>query len=137
MFASLAADKSAVVPYDRDIADNRRKYGDGLLRKAEEHLANQRQFEKETHDRLELARQKRQEEKERQDALEVSIIQCQGTQIHTEVAVAYTYGRTTPGSGEIGGRTTARQRTSSGMDERSPDGKRRRAREEGQETEET
>ncbi|KAF4620607.1 hypothetical protein D9613_000259 [Agrocybe pediades] len=70
LFGSLAADKSAIVPYDRDIADNRRKYGDGLLRKAEEHLTNQRQHEKETQERLELARQKRQEEKERQDALE-------------------------------------------------------------------
>ncbi|KAF8971112.1 RNA polymerase II-associated protein [Flammula alnicola] len=70
LFASLAADKSAVVPYDRDIADHRRKYGDGMLRKAEEHLANQRQFEADAQSRLEAARQKRQEEKERQEALE-------------------------------------------------------------------
>ncbi|KDR75052.1 hypothetical protein GALMADRAFT_248915 [Galerina marginata CBS 339.88] len=70
LFASLAADKSSVVPYDRDIADNRRKYGDGMLRKAEEHLANQRQFEAETQSRLDTARQKRQEDKERQDASE-------------------------------------------------------------------
>ncbi|PPQ83611.1 hypothetical protein CVT25_006296 [Psilocybe cyanescens] len=70
LFASLAADKSASVTYDRDIADNRRKYGDGLLRKAEEHLKNQRQYEAETQSRLEAARQRRQEEKERHDALE-------------------------------------------------------------------
>ncbi|KAF8895729.1 RNA polymerase II-associated protein [Gymnopilus junonius] len=70
LFASLAADKSSTIPYDRDIADNRKKYGDGLLRKAEEHLANQRQFEAETQSKIEAARQKRQEERKRQDALE-------------------------------------------------------------------
>ncbi|KAF8198079.1 RNA polymerase II-associated protein [Pholiota molesta] len=70
LFASLASDKSPVVPYDREIADQRRKYGDSLLRKAEEHLANQRQFEADTQSRLEAARQRRQEEKERQEALE-------------------------------------------------------------------
>jgi RNA polymerase-associated protein CTR9 len=70
----LAGDKSAVVPYDRDIADNRRKYGDTMLRKAEEHLANQRQYEADNQARLETARRKRQEERERQEALEVSLI---------------------------------------------------------------
>jgi RNA polymerase-associated protein CTR9 len=67
----LAADKSEVVPYNRDIADHRRKYGDGMLRKAEEHLANQRQCEAGTLARFETARKQRQEEKERQEALEV------------------------------------------------------------------
>jgi len=71
IFASLAADKSQAVPYDRDIADNRRKYGDGMLRKAEEHLANQRKYEAETLARLESARQRRREDKERQEAIEV------------------------------------------------------------------
>lgn len=61
-----------MVPYDREIAGHRRKYGDSLLRKAEEHLANQRQFEAETQSRLDAARQRRQEEKERTEALEVS-----------------------------------------------------------------
>lgn len=93
LFASLAADKSASVTYDRDIADNRRKYGDGLLRKAEEHLKNQRQYEAETQSRLEAARQRRQEEKERHDALEVShhlysARQCSET--HTIYALART-----------------------------------------------
>ena len=45
LFAALASDKSAVVPYDRDIADNRRKYGDTMLHKAEEHFTNQGQHE--------------------------------------------------------------------------------------------
>jgi RNA polymerase-associated protein CTR9 len=70
IFASLAADKSQAVPYDRDIADNRRKYGDGMLRKAEEHLANQRQYEAETQARLEAARKRRREDKERLETIE-------------------------------------------------------------------
>ena len=74
LFASLASDKSAVVPYDRDIADNRRKYGDTMLRKAEEHFTNQRQYEAENQARLETARRIRQEERDRQNALEVSLI---------------------------------------------------------------
>ena len=45
-----------------------------MLRKAEEHLTNQRQFEAENHARLETARRIRQEERDRQDALAVSLI---------------------------------------------------------------
>ncbi|KAF5322225.1 hypothetical protein D9619_001333 [Psilocybe cf. subviscida] len=67
LFASLAADKAPAVPYDRDIADQRRKYGDGMLRKAEEHLANQRAHEAETLSKQEAARYKRQQEKLRQE----------------------------------------------------------------------
>jgi RNA polymerase-associated protein CTR9 len=43
-----------------------------MLRKADEHLATQRQFEAEAQAKLSSARQRRQEEKERQEALEVS-----------------------------------------------------------------
>ena len=60
-----------MVPYSREIADQRRKYGDIMLRKSEEHLAAQRQFESEAQAKLDAARQKRQEERERQEALEV------------------------------------------------------------------
>ncbi|PPQ73427.1 hypothetical protein CVT24_008133 [Panaeolus cyanescens] len=70
VFASLAADKAQAVPYDRDLADNRRKYGDVMLRKADEHLTKQRQHEAEAQARLDAARKRRQEEKERLDALE-------------------------------------------------------------------
>ncbi|THH14902.1 hypothetical protein EW146_g5490 [Bondarzewia mesenterica] len=65
LFASLAADSSPVLPYNREIADQRRKYGDSMLRRADEHLAVQRQYETERHARLEAARQMRQEEKEK------------------------------------------------------------------------
>ncbi|KAL0956914.1 hypothetical protein HGRIS_003018 [Hohenbuehelia grisea] len=70
LFASLAADKSPMVPYSRDIADQRRKYGDIMLRKGDEHLESQRQFESETQAKLDAARAKRQEEKDKQEALE-------------------------------------------------------------------
>jgi RNA polymerase-associated protein CTR9 len=62
-----------MVPYSREIADQRRKYGDNMLRKSEEHLAVQKQHEGEVQAKLDSARQKRQEEKERQGALEVRL----------------------------------------------------------------
>lgn len=72
LFASLAADKSSLLPYSRDMADQRRKYGDSMLRKCDEHLASQKQWEADAHAKLEAARQKRQQEKEQQQAMEVS-----------------------------------------------------------------
>lgn len=62
------------MPYSRDIADQRRKYGESMLRKADEHLATQRQFETDAQAKLSSARQKRQEERDRQEALEVSTL---------------------------------------------------------------
>lgn len=70
LFASLAGDKAQMVPYSRDIADQRRKYGDNMLRKGDEHLEKQRQFEADTQAKLEEARRKRQEEKDRLEGLE-------------------------------------------------------------------
>jgi RNA polymerase-associated protein CTR9 len=61
-----------MVPYNREIADQRRKYGDSMLRKADEQIAQQQQYEGETQAKLETARRKRQEEKDRQEALEVT-----------------------------------------------------------------
>lgn len=71
LFASLAGDKSPSVPYNREMADQRRKYGDSVLRRCDEHLTAQKQFEAEAKARLDAARQRRQEEKERLEALEV------------------------------------------------------------------
>jgi len=65
LFASLAQDKSGNVPYDRDIADQRRKYGESMLRKGDDHLATQQRYESEQEARLAGARLKRQEDKER------------------------------------------------------------------------
>ncbi|KAF8229067.1 RNA polymerase II-associated protein [Tricholoma matsutake] len=69
LFASLASDRSPV-PYSCDIADQRRKYGDTMLRKGDEHLTSQRQYESEAQAKLDAARRRRQEEKEHQEALE-------------------------------------------------------------------
>ena len=71
MFGSLAADPANAVPYDRDLAEERKKYADSMLRRAEEHLSAQRQYEAEQAARLEGARQKRAAERERIEALEV------------------------------------------------------------------
>ncbi|KAJ6538839.1 hypothetical protein DFH09DRAFT_1397490 [Mycena vulgaris] len=70
LFASLASDKASMVPYSREIVDQRRRYGDTILRKSEEHLATQKQYEAEVQAKLDTARQKRQEERDRQGALE-------------------------------------------------------------------
>ncbi|KAJ2930254.1 hypothetical protein H1R20_g6829, partial [Candolleomyces eurysporus] len=67
LFASLANDKSHGLPYNRDIADQRRKYGDIMLRKADEHLVAQRQYEAEQLARIEAGRRKREDEKRRQE----------------------------------------------------------------------
>lgn len=74
LFQSLAADPSSTVPYNRDIADQRRKYGESVLRRCDEQIAVQKQHESETHAKMEDARRKRQEEKEKQEALEVRVM---------------------------------------------------------------
>lgn len=71
LFVALASDKSSAVPYSRDVADNRRKYGDNMLKKGDEHLETQRQYESESKAKIDAARQKRQEERDRLEALEV------------------------------------------------------------------
>jgi RNA polymerase-associated protein CTR9 len=73
LFQSLAADRSHQLPYSTDIADQRRKYGESVLRRCDDHLTTQRQYENETQTKLDEARRKRQEEKEKQDVLEASI----------------------------------------------------------------
>ncbi|KAJ8515561.1 hypothetical protein ONZ45_g7046 [Pleurotus djamor] len=70
LFASLVADRASALPYSRDIADQRRKYGDSMLRKAGDHLASQKEHEAETQARLEAARARRQEEKDRHELAE-------------------------------------------------------------------
>jgi RNA polymerase-associated protein CTR9 len=73
MFGSLAADAASAVPYDRDLAEERKKYADSMLRRAEEHLSAQRQYEAELAARQEGARQKRAAERERVEAIEVRV----------------------------------------------------------------
>ena len=72
MFASLASDPSTFLPYNREIADQRRKYGESILRKADEHLAAQEAYEREVQQKQDAARQRRMDEKERLENLEVN-----------------------------------------------------------------
>jgi RNA polymerase-associated protein CTR9 len=71
MFASLASDTSSFLPYNRDLADQRRKYGESILRKTDEHLVTQEAYEQDMQQKLDAARQRRLDEKERLENLEV------------------------------------------------------------------
>ncbi len=62
-----------MVPYSRDIADQRRKYGDNMLKKADEHLAKQRDHELTNETRINTARMLRQAEREELERLEVCL----------------------------------------------------------------
>lgn len=74
MFGSLASDPASAVPYDRDLAEERKKYADSMLRRADEHLSAQRQHEGEQTARMEGARQRRAAERERIEAIEVRLL---------------------------------------------------------------
>lgn len=68
IFRSLADDKSGPLPYDADLADQRARYGEGLLRKAPQQIAKQEEYESETAARVEEARRLRAEEQARIEA---------------------------------------------------------------------
>ncbi|KAL1407408.1 protein required for normal CLN1 and CLN2 G1 cyclin expression [Vanrija albida] len=68
LFRSLADDKSRPLAYDPDMADQRARYGESLLRKAPEQVEKQEAFEGETAARVEEARRVRAEEQERINA---------------------------------------------------------------------
>lgn len=70
-FRALAGDKSGALPYDADLADQRARYGDGLLRRAHEQITRQEAYESEAHARVEEVRKLRQAEAERIRAAEV------------------------------------------------------------------
>jgi len=70
-FRALADDKSGALPYDADLADQRARYGDGLLRRAPEQITRQEAYESEAHARVEEVRKLRQAEAERIRAAEV------------------------------------------------------------------
>ncbi|WVQ78211.1 hypothetical protein IAT38_000294 [Cryptococcus sp. DSM 104549] len=71
-FRALADDKSGALPYDPDLADQRARYGDGLLRKAPAELARQEAYEGEFQARVEEARRMRAAEQERIRAAEAA-----------------------------------------------------------------
>ncbi len=71
-FRVLADDRTGQLPYDSDLADQRARYGDGILRKAPEQMSRQEAFEGETQVRVEEAMKVRAEEQERIQAAEAS-----------------------------------------------------------------
>jgi len=73
LFTSLAADESSSLPYDKNIADQRRKYGDNMMKKADEHLQTQRQHDSEKAEKLAYAKKLRQDERDKQEAIEVCL----------------------------------------------------------------
>lgn len=71
MFRALADDTTTPLPYDKDLADQRARYGDGLLRKAPDQISRQQEFEGQAAARVEEARKARAEEQARIQAAEV------------------------------------------------------------------
>jgi len=70
----LASDKSGALPYDADLADQRARYGDGLLRRAPEQVSRQEAYESEAQARVEEVRKLRAAEQERIRAAEVGAL---------------------------------------------------------------
>ncbi|WWC85242.1 uncharacterized protein L201_000104 [Kwoniella dendrophila CBS 6074] len=71
-FRALADDKSGPLPYDADLADQRARYGDGLLRRAPGEMDKQKAYESEFQARVEEARKMRAAEQERIQAAEAA-----------------------------------------------------------------
>ncbi|EAU91100.2 pol II transcription elongation factor [Coprinopsis cinerea okayama7 len=94
MIQQKAAEMMFSIPAPkRNLKDlqRRRKYGDIMLRKAEEHLSSQRQYESEQQARLEAARQKRLEEKlrlEEEERLRMEALRIEAEKLAEERRIA-------------------------------------------------
>ncbi|AAW41751.1 hypothetical protein CNBB5210 [Cryptococcus deneoformans B-3501A] len=69
-FRSLADDRSGSLPYDAELADQRARYGEGLLRRAAGEMTKQEAYQGEALARVEEARRLRAEEQARIQAAE-------------------------------------------------------------------
>ena len=67
LFASLDSDSTRPLPYSQDIAQNRYRYGESMLRRSADHIAAQELYEAQAKARMDVARRQRQEERERLD----------------------------------------------------------------------
>lgn len=74
LFRLLADNPDKPAPYDTDLADQRAKYGESLLRRAPDQIEKQETYEKEQSAKHEIAKQKRAEEKARLDEIQVSSV---------------------------------------------------------------
>lgn len=71
LFNALASDGGKALPYNKDIADQRRKYGESMLRKAEAHMQRQLEYERQHEVEIEAARKRREEDEAKAEAKRV------------------------------------------------------------------
>ena len=71
-FRDLAEAQERPLPYDVDLVDQRSKYGEGLLRRADDQRQRQKSWEDEQSERHQEAVRRRQEERRKMEEIEVS-----------------------------------------------------------------
>jgi len=72
-FRDLAEAQERPLPYDVDLVDQRSKYGEGLLRRADDQRQRQKSWEGEQSERHQEALRRRQEERRKLEEIEVSM----------------------------------------------------------------
>ena len=71
IFRNLAETRERPLPYDVDLVEQRSKYGEGLLRRADDQRQKQTTWENEQTERHLEAVRRRQEERRKQEQIEV------------------------------------------------------------------
>lgn len=74
IFRNLAETRERPLPYDVDLVEQRSKYGEGLLRRADDQRQKQMTWENEQTERHLEAVRRRQEERRKLEQIEVSIL---------------------------------------------------------------
>lgn len=69
-FAALASKTGPNLPYSADLADQRRRYGEGLIKRAPSTLKEQEEYEENEQNKVELAKRDREAERARQAEVE-------------------------------------------------------------------
>ncbi|KAJ9105261.1 hypothetical protein QFC21_001628 [Naganishia friedmannii] len=87
LFRLLADNPEKPAPYDTDLADQRAKYGESLLRRAPDQIEKQETYEKEQSTKHEIAKQRRAEEKARLDEIQRHRIEAEKARLAEEEAI--------------------------------------------------
>ncbi|KAJ9120877.1 hypothetical protein QFC22_002812 [Naganishia vaughanmartiniae] len=87
LFRLLADNSEKPAPYDTDLADQRAKYGESLLRRAPDQIEKQETYEKEQSTKHEIAKQRRAEEKARLDEIQRHRIEAEKARLAEEEAI--------------------------------------------------
>ena len=74
LFSSLAADEAKNLPYNKEIADQRRKYGESMLRKSEGHMTLQIEYERKAQAAIESAKRLQDEKTQLMQAKLVGLV---------------------------------------------------------------